>query len=823
MSLQTLNNIGEKILSIFGNSDTGTQAHQKKKQDLAFSKTPFSQLLPYESYDEESGIFIGKNSAGIVLEVNTLVGGDDSVFSEMESIFSDLMEEGSSVQCLLLADQRVAPFLNSWENARCESKEIYREISKERRNYLETERSVCSRDFRFFISYSVPYKSEFKASQKRSMKDIRAKFLKKFNTISYAKSLVPKDLLELLDGMVNFTFSSEKRQRKWNPYDSLSSQVSTGGALDVEDSHIEWKGEENCFKSFRVVDSPDHWSIYSMSQLIGDAFKNSYRFEGPFLIHFGVHVPAQEKEGSSFFKKMHLTENQGKSGMLRRMVPQLSDELEEFSHVRNGLHQGSRFVWTQLAVGIWSRKEELQEKEETIKSIFNINQFTLADNTCLHLPHFLSFLPMSWSDYVSDFKMLSLLKTTISQECANFIPIQGEWKGTPTPGVLLVGRRGQLLNWNPFDNPHGNYNVVVVGRSGSGKSVFMQDMLLSSLGIGSRVFVIETGRSFEKMCSFVDGQHIEFSSKNPLCLNPFTLIPLDNEEERESSFQMLKIIIASMADFESALSSYDNGLIERAILDVWEEKKNKGSISDIARVLKDYDDDQAGNLSVMLTPYVDGGVYSKYFDGENNVNFNNDMVLIELEELKDKKDLQCVVLHLFIMKITTMTFLGNRRQPFHICIDEAWDLLRGKQTGQFIETLARRLRKYNGSLVIGTQSAEDFNVSEGALAAFENSDWMCLLSQKKSSLARYAESGKIEDSESLRRSLESISTRHGEYSEIMITDSEGGYSIGRLHLDSFSELLYSTKADEFAAINDLQDQGHTLSEAIRIVAKKRGR
>lgn len=75
---------------------------------------------------------------------------------------------------------------------------------------------------------------------------------------------------------------------------------------------------------------------------------------------------------------------------------------------------------------------------------------------------------MTWAEYCTDLKELNLLQTTINTECGALVPMQGEWMGTQTPGMLLVGRRGQLVNWNPFDNKAGNYNTVVVGRSGSG-------------------------------------------------------------------------------------------------------------------------------------------------------------------------------------------------------------------------------------------------------------------------------------------------------------------------------------------------------------------
>ncbi len=63
-----------------------------------------------------------------------------------------------------------------------------------------------------------------------------------------------------------------------------------------------------------------------------------------------------------------------------------------------------------------------------------------------------------------------------------------------------------------FDNKGGNSNVCVVGRSGSGKSVFMQDLVKSILDLGGNVYVLDVGRSFEKQVNCLGGQFIEFST-----------------------------------------------------------------------------------------------------------------------------------------------------------------------------------------------------------------------------------------------------------------------------------------------------------------------
>ena len=75
--------------------------------------------------------------------------------------------------------------------------------------------------------------------------------------------------------------------------------------------------------------------------------------------------------------------------------------------------------------------------------------------------------------------------------------------------------------------------------------------------------------------------------------------------------------------------------------------------------------------------------------------------------------------------------------------------------------------------------------------------------------------------EEKERALESVKSRQGEYSEVMICDSEGFYAIGRLLFDKFSLMLYSTQADEFAALKDMQKNGVKIEDAINRLLKEK--
>ena len=75
-----------------------------------------------------------------------------------------------------------------------------------------------------------------------------------------------------------------------------------------------------------------------------------------------------------------------------------------------------------------------------------------------------------------------------------------------------------------YDNDLGNYNFAIIGAPGSGKSVLMNEMAWSYRSIGAKVWMLDLGRSFEKLCSKAGGTYIEFRTDSKINLNPFSVV-----------------------------------------------------------------------------------------------------------------------------------------------------------------------------------------------------------------------------------------------------------------------------------------------------------
>ncbi|MCI0548703.1 MAG: type IV secretion system protein TraC, partial [Candidatus Rokubacteria bacterium] len=156
-----------------------------------------------------------------------------------------------------------------------------------------------------------------------------------------------------------------------------------------------------------------------------------------------------------------------------------------------------------------------------------------------------------------------------------------------------------------------------------------------------------------------------------------------------------------------------------------------------------------------------------------------------------------------------------------VIVDEAWDLLRGEGTGDFLEAGYRRARKYNGAFITGTQSIEDYTKNPAASAALQNADWVFMLRQKPESIAALEASQRLPMNETIRAMLRSLQTEHGSFAEVFVY-CPMGYGIGLIIFDPFTLLLASSRAEDMLAVDLYRRRGLSTEDAIERVLNDRG-
>ncbi len=828
-----LDKFGQKIANFFSED---TDLDEMGREETAFCDTLdpdyLADLLPYRIFDEERKIYENKSSLGFVIEVVPILGASLNTQKELSTLVREIGEEGSSLQSLLFADYRINRFLDLWSAPGKQKGGVFDKLTQKRSEFFQKESvegEVPPRIFRFIFSYSEP-KSQItnlplfldKLVQKK------AKALETFSHFNAAVELQPFQLIELLSGFINFDLDPALHTRKtWNKNTSICKQIPIpGSALEVKKDGLLFHGKTatSLFKTYEAIEFPDTWSLNRTSELIGDFLNTSYRIPSPFFLHYGIFVPHQQKKETHFRLKAKMVDRQAKFSSLVRMFPSIPREREENLFVHQQLLEGEKFVETRFSCGLWAESSSHIKSESILLAIFQKNGFKLKENKFLHLPDFLSSLPMGWGEdasYVKNLKRMRCMRTTLTSETGNLFPFVAESLGNSGQGVILTGRKGQISTWDPFATG-GNLNTVVIGASGLGKSVFLQEVIANQLMQDARVFVLDLGRSFEKLCHVFKGQYLAFSEKSNLHLNPFSFVNTSDPDALNSALEMVSSIIATMAMTTEKIDKQRADILYTMVKRAWEKKGKDATVDDVMAFLGEKSFFRSElmigateSLKESLKKFSQDGVYKNHFYGKDKIDFTSDLVVIETEELKSLADLQAVIFQILILTISNQVFLGNRKRRCFICIDEAWDILKSPQMEGFMGSLARRLRKYNGALLTATQGADDFEKSPGAKAVFQNSNWLVIAGKNEDTVNAFKKEGVMQIDSFKEMALSSLRLVEGKYSELCIYNKgDGSFSVNQLRLDPFSLALYSTKADNFQTLQELKAQGFSVEDAI---------
>ncbi len=780
-----------------------------------------SHLLPYDMFDTETSLFINKKSLGFILQTTPLLGSSEDVENILTSVITDILPSNVDMQFLLWASPKIGPVLDAFESARSKN-ETFAWLAKKRSDYIKKAAfssisqfgSMLIRDFRTFITVSS-LKNESTMEDLIGLRDDIQSSLQSINVGSQVVDA--QNFISIFSDMITPTTDLYPNSHTWNELDNLSMQLTNPEwRMRVKPNSLLFNSTEEAMEvhCLSVGEYPQSATQWKTIENLGQLFNATLQIPCPFLISLSLRKVQQEKAfNGAQFKSMH-NESAVKSP-LAKFKPSVNKEYQDWQHVYKRLNEGDALVRTFYQVILFSKPEESKFCERRLRDLYRANGWKLRKESFLQLQSWLSALPMMMTEGLfEDMKHFGRIKTMTAFNAVNVAPLQGEWKGSKSPSLVLPGRRGQITVWNPFDN-EGNFNIVIVAAPRKGKSALTNDYIVAILGAGGRVWVIDVGKSYEKTCKQFDGQFIEFSESTNICLNPFTSITNINE-----SMQLLKPLLASMARPVTSAAEEEVNYLEKAIKAAWEKKGNQTTITTIAEWLSEQSEPIAKNLSHLLFSYTKEGSYARFFEGDCTIDFHNPFIVLELQALDSKKDLQRIVMQMLIFLITQAMYHGDRSQIKSCIIDEAWKQLNSNDQSQaeFIEAGYRTAPKHRGNFISIAHSIADFHGNRMSKAAFDCSDFKIILGQTDEAINKLKQE-KIMDLDSYtERLLKSLKITK-DYSECVIKSPEG-LSVHRIYFDPYARILYSTKGEEFDAVNRLISNGLSLKDAIERVVKE---
>lgn len=813
-------------------------------------------LLPY-GHEVEEGIFtimdekhMTVESIGYTLEMTPQTGATPEMAAQLAALFSPDLPTATGIQVTLFAEPDIEWATNAYVASRtphflaprekAEAAQTLSHLASERVQYLKTgiAKGLSKgshfriRHFRGWVAVAIPVgdKDLFSIVEKaKKERDRHIALLKSQYLYSHTWSSV--DLYRTLRTILNAHKDAAqlKTRARPNHLDPLSmGLMNPDTRVRIDEDGIELssgKHSGTLLTGLSVNGYPSDYALALTSRFIGHKAQN---IPCPFLVTCAVTMPDYEKTKAKS-NLMAARAKQIANSELAHYLPYLKKRERDYDIVTEEYAANGGLCKLTHQVLLMAPKDYAEECIEAAITVFKDAHLDLTRDTRMHWQSLMTSLPMTMGPILAkDLELAQRQSTKTLTNAANLSPFIAEFQGTGcrnaeeslTPLLLLTGQRGQITPIDPFASS-GNYNAVIVGTSGAGKSALTNDLITGNLGTGGKTYVIDVGASYKKLCRLLKGQWIEYAPESHLVINPFELV----RDIKEDMGFLLPILI-EMASPNDGLSDFAQSVLQTHVLHCLNRAKAKGEVATITDLVESlstgliHPDKKAGvdqrvlDLAVQLSPYAADGAYGRYFNGHSTVNFTNDFIVLELEGLKGRKTLQSVILLCLIFLITQDLTMGEKHIRKMVVIDEAWDLLSHKHAAGFIQNGYRRARKQNASFITITQSFADYYQNDTARAALENADIRFVLRQKEESLRFMESQKKVAFSPWEMNAIKNLKMRENEYAECLFASPDTVPAVLQIRFDPFSRLLYSSRAHDVARIENLMQNGLSVTEAI---------
>jgi conjugal transfer ATP-binding protein TraC len=364
---------------------------------------------------------------------------------------------------------------------------------------------------------------------------------------------------------------------------------------------------------------------------------------------------------------------------------------------------------------------------------------------------------------------------------ADFIPILGEWEGHALPRVVLRSRSGGVLGFDPFSPTLTNFNQIVSGGSGAGKSFLTNLIVAHLMKEDPKVFILDIGGSYKQMTEHLGGQYVALGADSELALNPLDLskaVPTDGSHDSDGEFenvfdQKIKFLVSlveimTKEDNAGSIGKLERSEIERHIQEVFKrcgDQKLEPSVTQLRDLLIGSREPSVQKIGKILGPWCGNSPYGKFVDRKTNLELTKKIVCFDLKGLESRPDLQAVCLFI-ITDLIWREVQKDRTSIKLVVFDECWRLLENDAGARFIGEVFRTFRKYRASAIAISQTLDDFSKSKVSSAILPNASVKWLLKQTGGNIESVKSTLSLNERET--NLVESVNSKKGYFSEAFL-------------------------------------------------------
>ena len=358
---------------------------------------------------------------------------------------------------------------------------------------------------------------------------------------------------------------------------------------------------------------------------------------------------------------------------------------------------------------------------------------------------------------------------------------------------IFIGYNSEpfFIDFFQRDKERVNSNMIILGKSGSGKSYATKGLLTHLAADNSRIFVLDPEKEYTVLAKNLGGKVVDVGAATEGRINPFQIVTAledEGDEGRNVSLaahlqfleEFFKVILDGITrDALEVLNECVKELYAKFKItddtDIQQLKPNQFPIFQnlfeyvIEKYNKEKDDYMKNNLKVIRTyiaKFADGGRNSNIWNGFSTITAEENFISFNFQTLLSNKNNDIANAQmLLIMRWLENEVFKNKdyNDKYHtnrkviVAIDEAHVFIDEKKPValDFMFQLAKRIRKYNGMQIVISQNIKDFvgsqEIARKSTAIINASQFSMIFALAPNDIndlvALYEKSGGINESE----------------------------------------------------------------------------
>ena len=288
-----------------------------------------------------------------------------------------------------------------------------------------------------------------------------------------------------------------------------------------------------------------------------------------------------------------------------------------------------------------------------------------------------------------------------------------------------------------------SFNMVIFAKSGAGKSYTVKLEILRQMMFDTEVLVLDPEHEYEDLAKSVGGEYINFTFSSNVKINPFDLSNVYEEGENELGqkiihlHSLLKVMLGEMTATQDAL-------IDRALVAAYKAKgitpdpatqtNEPPLMEDLYKALIGMENTDAAEIATRLEKFITGS-FRGIFDQKSNINIRNQLTVFSVKEMEEEMR----PIAMFVILDFIWTRVKKKLKRRLLIVDEAWYFMRYPDAASFMQSIAKRARKYYLALTTITQDVEDFINNDYGKSIVSNASIKFLMKQSSSSIPALAE------------------------------------------------------------------------------------